>query len=224
VLARLEAAARGGGVTADELDRARRTADADRLTSLTAQARQRAGQSGRREDVLVAQAQLMAASARRDQARASLERMRIVAPIDGEILEVHYRVGEYVMPGGQGAEPLVVMGDTRTLHARVDVDERDVGRIAEGARTLVTVDAFPDRRFEGRVVQIARRMGRKNVRTDEPTERIDTKILEVVVQLDDASVLYVGQRVMAYITPAEATRAVAATETPPDPPTADATR
>jgi HlyD family secretion protein len=37
----------------------------------------------------------------------------------------------------------------------------------------------------GKVVEVARRMGRKNVRTDDPTERIDTKILEVVLELDD---------------------------------------
>ncbi|AKF07852.1 HlyD family secretion protein [Sandaracinus amylolyticus] len=202
VLARLEAASRGGGVTVDELERARRQADADRLSALTASARQRAGQSGRREDVLVAHAQLQAAIARRDQARAALDRLRIVAPVDGEVLEVHFRVGEYAQPGG--AEPLIVMGDTSRLRARIDVDERDVARVREGAAARISVDAFPDRFFDGRVVAIGRRMGRKNVRSDEPTERIDTKVLEVVVELgEDARELIVGQRAMGYLAPCE---------------------
>ena len=44
-------------------------------------------------------------------------------------------------------------------------------------------------------------MGRKNVRTDDPTERMDTKILETVVQLDDAQGLVPGLRVTGYIGP-----------------------
>jgi HlyD family secretion protein len=42
-------------------------------------------------------------------------------------------------------------------------------------------------------------MGRKNVRTDDPTERIDTKILEVVIDLDDTERLVPGLRVTSYI-------------------------
>ncbi len=197
VAQRLEAAAPGGGVTADELDRARRQAEADRLVAETAAARRRAGARGRPVEVRLADARLQAARARRQQAEAQLSRLRIVAPVAGEILTIHYRVGEYVQPGG--VEPMIVMGDTQTLHARVDVDERDVGRVQIGARASITVDAYPGRQFEGRVVSIGRRMGRKNVRTDEPTERIDTKILEVVVDLGAASDLIVGQRVMAYL-------------------------
>ena len=42
-------------------------------------------------------------------------------------------------------------------------------------------------------------MGRKNVRTDDPAERNDTKILEVVLALDAAEGLIVGQRVTCYL-------------------------
>jgi HlyD family secretion protein len=44
-------------------------------------------------------------------------------------------------------------------------------------------------------------MGRRNVRTDDPVERIDTKILEVVFQLDDREGLVPGLRVVGYIEP-----------------------
>jgi multidrug resistance efflux pump len=199
VLSRLEAAASGGGATVDEVERARQQAEADRAAADTAASRQLAGHSGRREDVLVAMAQLRVAEAQRAQAQAELDRLRIVAPIDGQILEVHNRIGEYVSPSG--AEPLVVMGDTTRLRVRVDVDERDIARVAMGAHTLVTAEAFGERQFPGHIVEIGHRMGRKNVRTDEPTERIDTKILEVVVELDDGTGLVPGLRVMGYIVP-----------------------
>ena len=42
-------------------------------------------------------------------------------------------------------------------------------------------------------------LGRKNVRTDEPSERIDTKILETLVELDNGVELPIGLRVNAYI-------------------------
>jgi HlyD family secretion protein len=199
-LARLEAAAAGGGATRDEVERARRTAEADRFAEETASARVRGGRSGRREDVLVATAELRAAEARLAEAQARLSLLRITAPIDGEVLAIHYRVGEYVSPT-PGSEPVVVLGDTRQLRVRIDVDERDIGRIAMGAAAIVTVDAYPGRRFAGRIVEIGRHMGRKNIRTDEPTERVDVKILEVVVALDEMDGLVTGQRVMGYLTP-----------------------
>jgi HlyD family secretion protein len=42
-------------------------------------------------------------------------------------------------------------------------------------------------------------MGRKNIRTDDPTERIDTKILEVVIALDPAEGLVPGLRVTSFV-------------------------
>jgi HlyD family secretion protein len=54
-------------------------------------------------------------------------------------------------------------------------------------------------KFTGKVSEIGRRMGRKNVRTDDPTERLDTKILEVVIDLDEVGRLVPGLRVSAYI-------------------------
>ncbi len=45
----------------------------------------------------------------------------------------------------------------------------------------MTADAFGDRHFPGRVVRVGQILGRKNVRTDEPTERVDTKILETLI-------------------------------------------
>jgi len=81
---------------------------------------------------------------------------------------------------------------------RMDLDERDVGRVAVGNTALVRAIAFPGRDFQARVISVAQRMGRKNVRTDDPTERNDTKILEVVLVVSQATGLVVGQRVMAF--------------------------
>jgi HlyD family secretion protein len=202
-LARTEKLAASGAVTHDELDRARSQAEADERTFRAADARRLGALAGgRREDVLVAEAQVRAAVARRDQAKAELERLTIRAPIDGTILQVKYRVGEYytpASPAGAAVEPLIVLGDLRAVRVRVDVDERDIARVKPGAPAYVTLSAFADRRFPGKVVEIGARMGRKNVRTDDPVERLDVKILEVVIQIDQPEGLVPGIRVTGYI-------------------------
>jgi hypothetical protein len=57
------------------------------------------------------------------------------------------------------------------------VDERDVGRVARGAAVRIRANAFPGVELTGKVEEVGLRMGRKNVRTDDPAERNDTKIL-----------------------------------------------
>jgi len=79
------------------------------------------------------------------------------------------------------------------------MDETDIARVQVGQRAYVTADAFDGRKFWGRVTRIGGELGRKNVRTDEPTERVDTKILETLVQFDDGRELPAGLRVDSFI-------------------------
>jgi len=198
VLARTDALAKKGAVSAEELDRAKSAAVADESTFKASDARRRLLLSGSRsEDIASARARMTAAAARVEQAKSTMDRLLIKAPIAGEVLRVKYRAGEYYAP--QGGEALLLLGDTSKLRVRMDVDERDIAKIKMGAQAWVVVDAFQGKKFGGKVSEIGRRMGRKNVRTDEPTERIDTKILEIVIDLDQASELVPGLRVMSYI-------------------------
>lgn len=197
-LERVEQLAKSGAATADELDRSRRQAEIDSRAFDAAEARAKAAVAGSRsEDVVVARAKREAAVARREQARASYERTIVRAPIAGQVLQVKVRAGEFFNPNGQ--EPLIVLGDTRKLRVRMDVDERDVGRVKAGQAAFAQLSAFGGKRFGGRVVEVGRRMGRKNIRTDDPTERIDTKVLEVVVELEPGQGLVPGLRVTSYI-------------------------
>jgi HlyD family secretion protein len=198
VAARSDRLAKDGAVTTDEQERTRRQAEADQGAFKAADARRMAGvNGGRPEDVRVAEAEVRAALARRDQARAVLDQHHIPSPIDATVLQLKTRTGEYY--NTLGTEPLLVLGDTRTLRVRMDVDERDVAKIRLDAPGYVTLSAYSDRRFACKVVEMGRRMGRKNVRTDDPVERLDTKILEVLLELTDATPLVPGIRVTAYV-------------------------
>jgi len=63
----------------------------------------------------------------------------------------------------------------------------------------VTAEAYGDRKFLGRVIRVGRILGKKNVRTDEPTEHVDTKILETLVELKAGELLPLGLRVDAFV-------------------------
>ena len=165
------------------------------------EARVRAAEAGSRlEDISFQRARVIAAEARVLQAQATVDRLVIRAPIDGEILQVKVREGE--LYSFTGTEPLLVMGDTSKLRVRMDVDERDIARVAVGNPSWVTADAFGATKFVGQVTEIGRRFGRKNIRTDDPTEKNDTKVLEVVIALEGHSQLVPGQRVTSFITQA----------------------
>ena len=146
------------------------------------------------------QAAVASAQARLGEARAELDRKIVRSPIDGTVLQLIVRAGEYYNPQSAGAS-LATIGDLSKIRVRLDVDERQVAGVKLGQKGYVTAMAFGGRKFEGHVVDIASRMGRKNVRTDEPTERIDTKIREVVLELDDGRDLVQGLRVIGYLEP-----------------------
>ncbi|MBI1747864.1 MAG: HlyD family secretion protein [Acidobacteria bacterium] len=151
----------------------------------------------REEDIARAQADVALARARLQEARARRDKTIIRSPIDGVVLRKHLKVGESVSNAAD--MPIFTVADTSKLCARADVDESDIDKIRLGQSAYVTADAFGDRRFSGRVVRIGQALGKKNVRTDKPTERLDTKILETLIELDDGHELPIGLRVDAFI-------------------------
>jgi len=153
----------------------------------------------REEDRAMAEANLQLARARLDESRAVLDKTYIRAPIDGTVLRKFHRAGESVSNSSSNPDPVFTIGDKRALRVRVDVDEADVSKLSLGQSAYVTADAYGTKRFSGRVVRIGQELGRKNVRTDEPTERVDNKILETLVELDSGVELPVGLRVNTFL-------------------------
>lgn len=152
----------------------------------------------RPEDLERARAELAAARARLLEAEALLAKTIIRSPIDATVLRKKRKAGESV--SNNGDTPILTLGDTSRLRVRMDVDENDIARIAVGRTAWVTAPAYgASRKFTGKVVEIGQALGRKNVRTDEPTERVDVKILETLIELDPGQTLPVGLRVDAYI-------------------------
>jgi HlyD family secretion protein len=153
----------------------------------------------REEDRSLAEADVQLARAQLEQARAKYEKTLIKSPIDGTVLRKHHRNGESVSNSSTVPDPILTVGDKDVLRVRVDVDENDVNKVRVGQKAYVTADAYGKQKFWGRVVRVGELLGPKNVRTDEPTEHVDKKILETLVELDRGVQLPVGLRVDSYI-------------------------
>lgn len=151
----------------------------------------------REEDRAKAEANAAAARAQYEEARAVYEKSLIRAPMDGVILRKLRHTGESVST--QFDSPVITMADDSVLRVRLDVDETDVAKLKVGQRAYVTAEAYGDQKFEGRVIRVGRILGKKNVRTDEPTEHVDTKILETVVELKAGDRLPLGLRVDGFV-------------------------
>jgi HlyD family secretion protein len=92
----------------------------------------------------VAQARIALASAQKRLADATL-----VAPFEGAVTAVYVAVGEWA------TGPAVELVDTNSLEVVLDVDEVDIGLVAVGQPTIVTLEAWPDEELQGEVVSIA---------------------------------------------------------------------
>lgn len=190
---------RTGDIAREEAERAERDYQAasaahdaavQRHSLVTAQARE--------EDRAKAEADVALARGQLAEAHARLEKTFIHSPLTGVVLRKYLRVGESISVELTNMA-IMTVADVSILRVRVDVDEADVAKLRVGQRAYVTAEAFGERKFAGHVVRIGQALGKKNIRTDEPTERVDTKILETLVELDEARALPLGLRVNAFI-------------------------
>jgi HlyD family secretion protein len=105
----------------------------------------------------VADANYNASRAALSEARSNLAKTRLTAPIDGRVVRLAVEEGEVAVPGTFSRETglLLTIADLSVVLARVQVDETDVVRLHLGDSVSVTIDAFPDTSFVGRVTEIS---------------------------------------------------------------------
>ena len=108
--------------------------------------------------VEVLKAGINTARAQKRVADATLENTLVRAPFDGTILRKDAEVGEIVSPasagGGLTRTAIVTMADLGTLEVEVDVNEAYIARIENGDAARITLDAYSDTSFAGRVRQV----------------------------------------------------------------------
>jgi HlyD family secretion protein len=87
----------------------------------------------RRFPARTAEARLAPARAAIQAGETKIARSRVTAPVDGEILKLNVRAGEFAA-AGITPEPLLLLGGVEPMHLRVDVDEQEAWRVEPGAK------------------------------------------------------------------------------------------
>lgn len=102
----------------------------------------------------VARSSLESARINLDRAERNLTYSEIRAPVDGTVLERNVEAGQTVAASLQAPQLFLIAGDLSEMEIVALVDESDIGRIAVGQSVRFTVQAFPDRYFDGLVHQV----------------------------------------------------------------------
>ncbi len=188
---------RSGASTQAALDQATSNLNATEAHRVVMSERLAMMEAGSRmEDIAAARAQVELAEANVALANALLDKTYIRSPVTGTVLRRYRAAGEAV--GNMPPTPIAIVGDLSSLRVRAEADETDVGRVTVGQRVEVTADAYPDRRFGGTVYRVSSRLGGKAVQTGRPADRVDTKVFQVLIDLNAGTKLPIGLRVDAY--------------------------
>nr|MEE4266958.1 efflux RND transporter periplasmic adaptor subunit [Candidatus Krumholzibacteria bacterium] len=131
--------------------------------------------------VLAARHRIAQTQANLDSARHDLSKVTISAPMTGVITRLNVEEGENAIMGtlNNPGTVLLVIADLGTMEAWVEVDETEVVNVDLGQPAAITIDAFPDQEFAGRVTEIGNSPVR--VATGASGEAVD---FEVKITLD----------------------------------------
>lgn len=150
-------------------------------------------------DITVSEAQVESARAQLEYIKTELDRRTVRSPIDGKVLQVNLRLGEFAQAGALST-PLMIVGGMNPLHIRVDVDEHDAWRVKAGAEATAFVRGNKDIRTPLKFVRFEPYVIPKRSLTGESTERVDTRVLQVIYSFDPKDLpIYVGQQMDVYI-------------------------
>lgn len=108
-----------------------------------------------------------------------LQLRTILSPIDGSVLQVKIRVGEYV-PAALLSTPLMTLGVTNPLHIRVDIDESEIPRFQSRAKAFASVRGRPEVKVALDFVRIEPYVFPKKTLHGGVSERIDPRVLQII--------------------------------------------
>lgn len=164
-------------------------------------------------DVKIAKAELIRAKETLKEARDRLADTEIRAPLSGTILKKYVEEGQVIASTTSSASEgtlLFIMADLAKIYIEAMVDETDIGRIIPGQPVTISVDAYREKIFNGRVIRIA------------PKGRIESTItvFDVIVEVNDKDMkmlkpmmtanaeILIDRKVNVLLIPSEAVRQV----------------
>ena len=152
-------------------------------------------------DVEKAKAAVGEARAKIEQLNLELERRIIRAPMDGNVMRLNLRLGEYAQAGAELPETApLVLGDIKTRNVRIDIDEFDVRRYKVGAKAIAFLKGGSDKQIPLEFDHVEPFVIPKRALTNSQRELVDTRVLQVIYKITDAAdAAYPGQQLDVYI-------------------------
>ncbi len=150
-------------------------------------------------DKAIARAAVKLAEAQVLQDKTDIDRAIVRAPVDGVVLQVNVRPGEFV--GNIPNAALVVLGALSDhLNVRVDIDEHDIPRFLPGAPAVASLRGAPDKKYPLTFVRVEPYVIPKRSLTGDNTERVDTRVLQVIYSIKpEGKPIYVGQQLDVFL-------------------------
>jgi multidrug efflux pump subunit AcrA (membrane-fusion protein) len=143
-------------------------------------------------------ADLAAAEAQLSRARVQRELLVVRAPRDGTVLQVNVRAGEYAAPSAM--ETPILLGRTDTFQLRADVDEDNAPRVRAGCRAVAYIKGQRENAVPLEFVRIEPYILPKKSLSGESTERVDTRVLQVIFRFNRPAIpVYVGQQMDVFL-------------------------
>lgn len=138
----------------------------------------------RKQDVILNKTQVAQSEIAMQNALQRLKETKIYAPMDGILTTRDVQIGQIIASGISnvgGGTAMMTLSDMSRLFINASVDESDIGKIRVGQRTVITADAFPGKRFSGKVVRVAAKgVTTSNVVTFEVKIEVDQSGIDVL--------------------------------------------
>jgi HlyD family secretion protein len=160
-------------------------------------------------DEASAKASVAQAQAALDVIRTDLSKAVVLSPINGVVLKRSVEPGQTVAATFQAPTLFTLAEDLTQMELQVDVDEADVGQVKEGQNATFTVDAYPDRAFPARIMQV--RFGSQTVDgvvTYKTVLKVDNSSLVLRPGMTATAAILVNKRENAVLVPNAALRFV----------------
>jgi multidrug efflux pump subunit AcrA (membrane-fusion protein) len=146
-----------------------------------------------------AAAQLAQVQAQASAAETDLERLTVRTPVAGEVMQLKIHLGEFA-PAGTLQQPLILLGNVTPMNVRVDVDENDAWRVRQGAAATGYLRGHKEVSVPLKFVRFEPYIVPKVSLTGGSTERVDTRVLQVIYSFERAGrPIFVGAQMDVFI-------------------------
>lgn len=146
-----------------------------------------------------AKAAIQSAEAELSASKTTLDRLTVRAPLACEVLQVNIRAGEFAATGTL-TTPLMRLGMMGRMNVRVDIDENDAWRVAEGTRAMAFMRGNRDIKAPLDFVRVEPYVTPKVSLTGSSSERVDTRVLQVIYSFDRREFpAFAGQQLDVFI-------------------------